>query len=374
MSGASLFPFLLRNIAFLARRLVPWRYTIVFDYILLNHHHLSTLLFPTLQTRIYLAVTVLLYLMSISISLILDLHNSYLAQFTYGTRLLIFMFHTVSARFAGFQTFDISHFTSATLIIYLLLMITKPQMLCALTESRFELTWVSLRSNKIGEIEEEQVQEQHQQLDPSTSNSVNQISVLRRRASLATSGDASIPRQMNLYFDRQRYTTKELMHKTKRLDVDAKKHRYLSQLHTRLFLLKFVQAICKHALHTFGQTRTWLVIFIFLVCAIENERVGIDSNITVFKVVFEIISAFGCVGLSLGYPGVASSFTTVLLPTSRVIVGLTMLLGRHRGLYASLKDQEEIEHSASDLLKKWKEETIHQWETSDKQGLFLTRL
>ena len=374
MSGASLFPFLLRNIAFLARRLVPWRYTIVFDYILLNHHHLSTLLFPTLQTRIYLAITVLLYLVSISISLILDLHNSYLAQFTYGTRLLIFMFHTVSARFAGFQTFDISHFTSATLIIYLLLMITKPQMLCALTQSRFELTWVSLRSNKTGGTEDEQVQEQHQQQDPSISNSVNQIPVLRRRASMATAGDASIPRQINLYFDRQRHTAKELMHKTQRLDVDAKKHRYLSQLHIRLFLLKFVQAVCKHAVHTFGQTRIWLVIFIFLVCAIEYERVGIDSNITVFKVVFEIISAFGCVGLSLGYPGVASSFTTVLLPTSRVIVGLTMLLGRHRGLHASLKDQEEIEHSASDLLEKWKEETIYEWETSEKQGLFLTRL
>jgi hypothetical protein len=46
-------------------------------------------------------------------------------------------------------------------------------------------------------------------------------------------------------------------------------------------------------------------------------------------------------------------------------MGLTMLLGRHRGLLASLKDQEKIDHKANELLHKWKEQVIHQYVTEE---------
>jgi Trk-type K+ transport system membrane component len=116
---------------------------------------------------------------------------------------------------------------------------------------------------------------------------------------------------------------------------------------------------------TLGRTNAWLFIIIFFICAKENEQIVIDPNITVFKIVFEVVSAFGCVGLSLGYPGISSSFTTVLSPVSRVVIGLTMLLGRHRGLLASLKDQEKVEHKANELLHRWKEKVIHQYVTEE---------
>ncbi|CAF4040088.1 unnamed protein product, partial [Rotaria sp. Silwood1] len=89
--------------------------------------------------------------------------------------------------------------------------------------------------------------------------------------------------------------------------------------------------------------------------------------ITVFKVIFEIISAFGTVGLTLGYPNIASSFSTILSPASKIILILTMLMGRHRGLLASMTDQEAIEHSAADLLNRRREEIICEYQktTSD---------
>ena len=133
--------------------------------------------------------------------------------------------------------------------------------------------------------------------------------------------------------------------------------------HSRIcasFLLRFAQTIFKHIRQTLERTRTWLFIFIFLICAIERDRMAVDPELTFFKILFEIVSAFGCVGLSLGYPGVSSSFSTVLSPVSRVLVGLTMLLGQHRGLLASMKDQEEIELTASALLDKWKEQAMRQ--------------
>ena len=362
-----MFPFLLRNVILLGHRFAPWRYKIVFDYILLNHHHLSTLLFPTLQTRIYLSITLFFYLIAVSISLILDFHNSYFAQYSPGTRVFIFIFHSVNARFAGFQTIDISHFAIATLIIYLLLMSTKPQMLCALSRSHFELTWISLRGNQ-----QERGKEQLQK-DSSIPDPVDETPLLRKKRPSTAPDEPFVERQVNLYLDRQRMATKKVVGNTRRSGDNKYKHQYVSHMHFRLFFLKFAQAIFKHTMHILKRPYTWLFIFTFLICAIENDRIINDPNITVFKIVFEIISAFGGVGLSLGYPGVTSSFATVLSPVSRVIIGLTMLLGRHRGLLASMKDQEEIELNATDLLTEWREEEIRQYELSIKETVLITK-
>ncbi|CAF5229000.1 unnamed protein product, partial [Rotaria magnacalcarata] len=87
-----------------------------------------------------------------------------------------------------------------------------------------------------------------------------------------------------------------------------------------------------------------------------------DPNITLLKIIFETISAFGTVGLSLGYPNIVSSFATVLSPASKVILIATMLMGRHCGLLASMKDQETIEYSAFDLLNRERLKLICEYE------------
>ena len=76
----------------------------------------------------------------------------------------------------------------------------------------------------------------------------------------------------------------------------------------------------------------------------------------------KIIPAFGAVGLSLGYPSVASKFSSVLSPASKTILVVTMLMGRHRGLLASLKDQEVIEPGATDSLNRQRAELINAYE------------
>lgn len=48
--------------------------------------------------------------------------------------------------------------------------------------------------------------------------------------------------------------------------------------------------------------------------------------------VFELISAYGTVGLSLGVPFANFSFSGALTPLSKLIVCAVMLRGRHRGL------------------------------------------
>ncbi|CAF1316542.1 unnamed protein product [Didymodactylos carnosus] len=104
--------------------------------------------FPTVQTRIYLLITSLLYITGVSISLILDLNNNNFAQYSGDKQFLIFLFHTGMTRFAGFTTIDISSLAAGTLIVYLLLMAVKPQMLCSMDETPFELEWVALKTQE----------------------------------------------------------------------------------------------------------------------------------------------------------------------------------------------------------------------------------
>jgi Trk-type K+ transport system membrane component len=360
MSGTSLFPVLLRNFVIMLRLLAPWRHKVIFDYILMNNHRLSTLLFPTLQTRIYLLITVLLYVMGVSISLILDLTNDTFAIYRPGTRVLIFFFQTVNSRFAGFQTVDLTLFATATLVVYLMLMATKPQMLCALDESPFELSWLALQAREKADAQTNPVER------------LSSTPIINHDTSTAsTSADAVLFMQhAERFLHRQSLVTKDLarQHFSRNFRIGENRQdepNHLTALHIRLFLIYFIRALLKNAFSFFILTRTWLFVFIFLICAFEYRQMApVDPNITIWHIIFEIVSAFGTVGFTLGYPDVTSSFATVLSPASKVILIITMFLGRHRGLLASMKDQEAIEHSAADLIRRRREEVILQFERS----------
>ena len=133
----------------------------------------------------------------------------------------------------------------------------------------------------------------------------------------------------------------------------------LSFLRMKLLLIIF----CRHAILSLfsllTSTRTWLFLFIFLICSFDSYHMAPkDPKVTIFRVIFEVISAFGGCGLSMGYPTVTSSFATVLTVPSKIILILTMCMGRHRGLLDSMKDQEEIEYSAQTLIDSWKQLAI----------------
>jgi potassium uptake Trk family protein len=79
----------------------------------------------------------------------------------------------------------------------------------------------------------------------------------------------------------------------------------------------------------------WYVFLgLFLICIIEGSRIqdATQPGFTVWTVLFEIVSAYGTVGLSLGYPGTNASFSAQFKPLSKLIIIAMMLRGRHRGL------------------------------------------
>ena len=72
----------------------------------------------------------------------------------------------------------------------------------------------------------------------------------------------------------------------------------------------------------------------FCICCSEADRImdGSDPAFAVFPVFFEVASAYGNVGLSLGHPSVNTSFSGTFNVFSKLVICAMMIRGRHRGL------------------------------------------
>ena len=78
----------------------------------------------------------------------------------------------------------------------------------------------------------------------------------------------------------------------------------------------------------------WYVFLgLFIIAIVEGTRLQSgDPNFSLFAVLFEIVSAYGTVGLSLGYPTIDASLSTEFHVISKLVIVAMMLRGRHRGL------------------------------------------
>jgi Trk-type K+ transport system membrane component len=78
-----------------------------------------------------------------------------------------------------------------------------------------------------------------------------------------------------------------------------------------------------------------LVVAVFAICSGEDNLLRKDPNVNIFGVLFEVTSAYGTVGFSIGYPG-HQSLTSILSAFSKFVIILVMLVGRQRGLPRSI--------------------------------------
>ncbi|KAF9222488.1 TrkH-domain-containing protein [Gyrodon lividus] len=93
--------------------------------------------------------------------------------------------------------------------------------------------------------------------------------------------------------------------------------------------------LAMHARHQLSFDMWWLALALFLVCIIERDNLintEIQGWFNIFSILFELVSAYGSVGLSLGIPNQNYSFSGAFRPLSKLIVCLVMIRGRHRGL------------------------------------------
>ncbi|KAI0263834.1 cation transport protein-domain-containing protein [Gloeopeniophorella convolvens] len=93
--------------------------------------------------------------------------------------------------------------------------------------------------------------------------------------------------------------------------------------------------LAMHARKQLAFDMWWLGLALFCVCIIERHQLENEGNavwFNIFGIVFELVSAYGGVGLSLGVPYANYSFSGAFRPLSKLIVCFVMLRGRHRGL------------------------------------------
>jgi Cation transport protein len=78
----------------------------------------------------------------------------------------------------------------------------------------------------------------------------------------------------------------------------------------------------------------WYIFLGFFIITIsEGTRLQSgDPNFTMFAVLFEIMSAYGTVGLSLGYPTINASFSAEFGVIGKLVIIAMQIRGRHRGL------------------------------------------
>jgi potassium uptake Trk family protein len=78
----------------------------------------------------------------------------------------------------------------------------------------------------------------------------------------------------------------------------------------------------------------WTIILaLFLIMIIESRKFSEDPTVfSVFNFLFEIVSGYGCVGISVGVPWDMYSFCGSWQTLSKLILCAVMIKGRHRGL------------------------------------------
>lgn len=78
----------------------------------------------------------------------------------------------------------------------------------------------------------------------------------------------------------------------------------------------------------------YIFLGLFIIAIVEGKNLQNTNEyaFTMFSVLFEIVSAYGTVGLSLGYPTINASFSARFHVISKLVIIAMMIRGRHRGL------------------------------------------
>lgn len=108
----------------------------------------------------------------------------------------------------------------------------------------------------------------------------------------------------------------------------------------------------------------YIFLGLFIIAIAEGKHLQNTNEyaFTVYSVLFEIVSAYGTVGLSLGYPDSNTSFSGQFTVVSKLVIIAMQIRGRHRGL--------PYELDRAILLPS---ESLHQKEDADAAKRMLQR-
>lgn len=100
-----------------------------------------------------------------------------------------------------------------------------------------------------------------------------------------------------------------------------------------------------------------LVLATWLITIIETSNIERDPvTYSVFNIIFEVMSGYGCVGISTGIPNDAFSFAGGWKVCSKLVLCVVMIRGRHRGLPVALDRAVRLPEDDNSGGHNWEEE------------------
>lgn len=250
---------------------------------LLDHpRRCFTLLFPSAATWWLLATLVGLNGFDLVLFIILDFGAPLLKDLAKGNRVLDGLFQGVSTRTAGFSVVPINLLHPAVQVSYMLMMYVSvlPLAISIRRTNVYEEQSLGL----YGEMKREET------LDSDESDSSNDAR-----------SNSNLPRAQ---------ARKRKKHQTSESFIGAHLRKQLS------FDMWF------------------LFLGLFIICLCEGGKIKDTTkpDFNIFAILFEIVSAYGTVGLSLGFPNSNTSFSGQFTVLSKLVIIAMLIRGRHRGL------------------------------------------
>ncbi|KKK21325.1 hypothetical protein ARAM_004090 [Aspergillus rambellii] len=279
LAGNTLYPCFLRFIIWTMRLMIPnrpsWKsWKITLDFILDHPRRVYTNLFPARHTWFLMGTIIVLNGIDWAAFEVLSIGNEEIDSLPTSYRILDGLFQSLAVRAGGFTVVTIANLRQGLLVLYVLMMYLSPYPVL-----------LTMRSTNVYEERSLGIYAQDDAL-----NEFNQQASDNRFTRLV----------------RRHFLTKE----------GTRRYFIREQLRDQL----------SHDLW-------WIALAVFLISIIESHNYTLDPvGFSTFNIIFEVITAYGCVGISTGYPGTSVSFCGVWHSLSKLILAAVALRGRHRGL------------------------------------------
>ncbi|KAL4955993.1 cation transport protein-domain-containing protein [Aspergillus filifer] len=281
LAGNTLYPCFLRLIIWTLRRIMPdrpsWKtWSITLDFILDHPRRVYTNLFPARHTWYLLATIIIFNGIDWAGFEVLAIGNKEIEGLPTGFRILDGLFQALAVRAGGFSVVTIADLRQGLLVLYVLMMYVSP----------FPVL-VTMRHTNVYE-----------------------------------------ERSLGIYAeDEPLYAYDDNINKPRNSLSDLlRQHLYTKEGTRRHFVREQLKDQLSHDLW-------WIALAVFFISTIESSNYTRDPvGYSTFNILFEVISAYGCVGISTGYPGRDLSFCGVWHALSKLILAAVALRGRHRGL------------------------------------------
>ncbi|KAL4893678.1 putative cation transporter [Aspergillus ambiguus] len=284
LAGNTLYPCFLRFIIWFMRRLLPakpsWKtWQVTLDFILDHPRRVYTNLFPARHTWYLLGTIIVLNGFDWAMFEILAIGNKEIEKLPAGYRVLDGLFQALAVRAGGFYVVTISGLRQGLLVLYVLMMYV----------SAYPVL-VTMRNTNVYEERSLGIYTHDEQLEASSRKSPSIFMSLVRHHLLG----------------RQDVTTTE----------SSRSYFVHQQLRSQL-----------------SHDIWWIALGVLFISIAESPNYSKDPvGYSTFNIIFEVVSAYGCVGVSVGYPGTNSSFCGSWHTISKLILAAVALRGRHRGL------------------------------------------